>query len=171
MFNESMENPGGQPGSRKRTGWLLVLIYLGIWILSLLSFWFWTPADQVMGYVLLYLYILLPAAAFTVSLLICLYSCFGKWTWLWIIPSGVLYMLAPYATLSAANTLSTGHLYAPDFTLLPVGSADLPGRNADRRPDTPFKMRKITCLPVFFNAIQESRERTPFIQKSFAILF
>ena len=122
MFNESLENPGVQPGSRKRTGWLLVLIYLGIWILSLLSFWFWTPADQVMGYVLLYLYILLPAAVFTVSLLICLYSCFGKWKWLWIIPSGVLYMLAPYVTLSAANTLSTGHLYAPDFTLLPVGA-------------------------------------------------
>lgn len=75
-----------------------------------------------MGYVLLYLYILLPAAAFTVSLLISLYSCFGKWKWLWIIPSGVLYMLAPYVTLSAANTLSTGHLYAPDFTLLPVGA-------------------------------------------------
>ena len=53
----------------------------------------------------------------------------------------------------------------------PCRSADLPGRNADRRPDTPFKMRKITCLPVFFNAIQKSRERIPFIHKSFAILF
>ena len=170
MFNESMENPGGQPGSRKRTGWLLVLIYLGIWILSLLSFWFWTPADQVMGYVLLYLYILLPAAAFTVSLLICLYSCFGKWKWLWIIPSGVLYMLAPYATLSAKHIVHRTSVCA-GLHSSPCRSADLPGRNADRRPDTPFKMRKITCLPVFFNAIQESRERTPFIQKSFAILF
>ena len=122
MFNGSTENSGFQPGKQTPARWLPALGYSGFWILALLAFWFWTPADQVMGYVLLYLYILLPAAAFTVSLLISLYGFFGKWKWLWIVPFGVLYMLMPYATFSAANMLSTGGLLSPDFTLLPVGA-------------------------------------------------
>ena len=56
------------------------------------------------------------------SLVAGLRNVYGRFAWIGILASGVLYMLIPYVTFSLANTLATGNLHAPDLMMLLVGS-------------------------------------------------
>lgn len=86
---------------------ILLAVYLAIWAFALLMFWCFTAPDGAMGYSLLFLWLLLPVAAFVVSLLL---GCNGivrraKWKWLLPLALGLLYMLAEYGTFSLSNML------------------------------------------------------------------
>ena len=75
---------------------ILVSTYLGIWALSLISFWFFSSASDAMGYSIMFLWVLLPVTTFIISLLIGMNDYWGKWKWFSAIAFGIMYMLAEY---------------------------------------------------------------------------
>lgn len=101
---------------------ILIAIYLGIWAISLISFWFFNSASDAMGYSIMYLWILLPATTFVVSLLIGKGNYWGIWKWLFTVVFGVMYMLAEYATFSAANMAAFHKFNLPEFNMIPIGT-------------------------------------------------
>lgn len=101
---------------------LLILSYLGIWAVSLIVFWFFTSGSDAMGYGIMFLWVLLPVTTFVISLLIGRNDYGGRWKWLSCIGFGVMYMLAEYATFSAANTASTGNIHLPHFSMILAGA-------------------------------------------------
>lgn len=100
---------------------VLPVIYLCAWAASVALIW---TADTVdlMGATILSLYVLMPVATVGTSLVSGLRNIYGRFAWIGILASGVLYMLIPYVTFSLANTLATGNLHAPDLMMLLVGS-------------------------------------------------
>lgn len=105
---------------------ILLAVYLAIWAFALLMFWCFTPPDGAMGYSLLFLWLLLPVAAFVVSLLL---GCNGivrrsKWKWLLPLALGLLYMLAEYGTFSLSNMLLNEYasFHLPHLTMLCKGT-------------------------------------------------
>lgn len=49
---------------------ILISIYVGIWAVSLISFWWFPSGQDAMGYSIMFLWVLLPTATFISSLLI-----------------------------------------------------------------------------------------------------
>lgn len=74
-----------------------------------------------MGYGIMYLWIVLPVTTFIISFLIGKNNFWGKWKWMVSIGFGVMYMLAEFATFSAANMLAFGKINSPDFTMIFYG--------------------------------------------------
>lgn len=101
---------------------ILIAIYLGIWAISLISFWFFNSDSDAMGYSIMYLWILLPATTFVVSLLIGKGNYWGISKWLFTVVFGVMYMLAEYATFSAANMAAFHKFNLPEFKMIPIGT-------------------------------------------------
>lgn len=89
-----------------------------------ITFWFFISGSDAMAYSIMFLWILLPVTTFVISLLIGRNNYWGKWKWLSAVVFGVMYMLAEYASFSAANMSSTvGKILLPDFAMLPAGAA------------------------------------------------
>ena len=107
---------------RKQSFMALMLVYLGIWAFSLIVFWFFASGSDAMGYWIMFLWVVLPVTTFVVSLLIGRNGYGGRRKWLACIGFGVLYMLAHYATFSAANMAATGRLHLPSFSMLLTGA-------------------------------------------------
>ncbi len=101
---------------------ILIITYLAIWALSLVVFWLFTSESDAMGYSIMFLWVLLPVTTFVLSLLIGKNNYWGKWKWLSAVAFGIMYMLAEYATFSAANMVSFSKLNVPDFTMIPIGA-------------------------------------------------
>ena len=101
---------------------ILIAVYLGIWTLSLLSFWMFDSGSDALGYSIMYLWILLPVTTFVVSLIIGINNYWGHKKWFIAIGFGVMYMLAEYGTFSAANMISFGKLNVPEFIMIPIGA-------------------------------------------------
>ena len=55
---------------REQSLLILLCVYLGIWAVSVLFFWLLTGPDDAMGYGIVFLWLVLPVAAFVISLLI-----------------------------------------------------------------------------------------------------
>lgn len=49
---------------------ILLATYLGIWAVSLITFWFFISGTDSMGYSIMFLWVLLPVTTFVISLLI-----------------------------------------------------------------------------------------------------
>ena len=101
---------------------ILIITYLTIWAASLITFWFWIDAGDAMAYSILFLWILLPATTLIISLLIGKNNCFGGWKWLSPAGFGIMYMLAEYATFSAANMSAFHKINLPDLEMLITGA-------------------------------------------------
>jgi hypothetical protein len=101
---------------------ILVVSYLAIWGIALIHFWFFLDGADAMGYGLLYLWILLPVTTLFLSVLIGRNNYWGKLKWLSSIVFGVMYMLAAYATFSAANMVAFNKINLPDFWMILAGS-------------------------------------------------
>ncbi len=104
---------------------ILIVTYLGIWALSLLSFWlFLEPTDGAL-YTIVVQWFLLPVATFVISLLIGKNGFWGKKMWFATLAFGVMVMLADYATFPALNMIRNADsvFHAPKFWLLPIGAA------------------------------------------------
>jgi len=101
---------------------ILTVLYLAIWAIALITFWFFTDGSDAMGYGVMFLWVLLPVTTFVLSLLIGRNGYWGKLKWLSTIIFGVMYMLAEYATFSAANMKAFGKINAPNFWMILIGA-------------------------------------------------
>lgn len=103
---------------------LLIITYLTIWAVAIIAFWFFTSGSDAMGYSLMYLWVLLPVTTFVISLLIGKNNYWGKWKWMSAIVFGIMYMLAEYATFSAANMVSVSFdkINMPEFEMIWSGA-------------------------------------------------
>lgn len=101
---------------------ILIASYLLIWIISLIVFWCFTDSSDAMGYGIMFLWILLPATTFAYSLLIGKNNYWGKWKWISSLGFGVMYMLAEYATFSAANMISFNKINFPQLSMILFGA-------------------------------------------------
>ena len=75
-----------------------------------------------MGYGFMYLWVLLPITTLILSALIGRNDYWGKLNWLSAIVFGVMYMLAEYATFSAANMKAFGNINVPKFGMILAGA-------------------------------------------------
>lgn len=100
---------------------ILISIYVGIWAVSLISFWWFPSGQDAMGYSIMFLWVLLPTATFISSLLIGKNDYWGTWKWCSPIAFGVMYMLAEYATFSAANMVAFHKINLPQPELILFG--------------------------------------------------
>lgn len=75
-----------------------------------------------MGYGIVFLWLVLPVAAFVISLLIGRGGYGGRQGWLLPLAFGTMHMLAGYATFMLANMLSVGILRLPQPSLLLKGT-------------------------------------------------
>lgn len=75
-----------------------------------------------MGYSIMFLWVLLPVTTFMISLLIGKKNYMGRWKWCFSIVFGIMYMLAEYATFSAANMISFDKINMPRFALILIGA-------------------------------------------------
>ena len=101
---------------------ILFVTYLGIWAVSLIVFWFFINSSDAMGYSIMYLWVLLPVTTFVISLLIGKNNYMGKWKWGSSIAFGIMYMLAEYATFSAANMITFDKINVPQFAMILIGA-------------------------------------------------
>ena len=110
--------------SKKRLSAVIVsAVYLSLWAVAILVFWLFTDAADAMGYSFAVLWIMLPALSFIVSFIVARDKLFGKARWAAPVVLGVMYMLAEYATFSAANMISFGKINAPAFEMIAVVAA------------------------------------------------
>ena len=100
---------------------ILAVSYLAIWGFALIAFWFFTDGGDAMGYGFMYLWVLLPITTFVLSTLIGRNGYWGKLNWLSAVVFGVMYMLAEYATFSAANMKAFGNINTPRFGMILAG--------------------------------------------------
>lgn len=107
---------------REQSLLILLCVYLGIWAVSVLFFWLLTGPDDAMGYGIVFLWLVLPVAAFVISLLIGRGGYGGRRNWLLLLAFGAMYMLAEYATFTLANMLSFSVLRLPQPSLLLKGT-------------------------------------------------
>lgn len=101
---------------------ILLLTYLVVWALGIMIFWFFTKDDQAMGFALIYLWILLPVTTLVISIIIGKRNYWGNRKWLSTPIFGCLYMLAEYATFSAANMVAFQKINTPDWNMILTGS-------------------------------------------------
>lgn len=101
---------------------ILVSTYLAIWSFAILVFWLFTSGSDALGYSFMYLWILLPVSTFVFSLLIGKNNYWSSRKWLSAVAFGLMYMLAEYATFSAANMVSFDKFNMPEWGML-VGGA------------------------------------------------
>lgn len=100
---------------------ILIVSYCVIWSISLIVFWFFTSGFDAMGYSIMFLWIVLPVTTFVYSVLIGKNNYWGKWKWISSLAFGIMYMLAEYATFSAANMVSVSKINLPEFGMIPAG--------------------------------------------------
>lgn len=108
--------------SKKRlTALSLILCYLLIWSACILVFWL-MPVEEGGVYSLCVFWFILPVTTFIIAALIGRYDAGGRAKWWFAAVFGLLYMLAGYATFSAANTAAFGKLNAPALEMIPIGA-------------------------------------------------
>ena len=100
---------------------ILISTYLGIWAVSLISFWLFSRGDA-LGHTIMFLLVILPVTIFVTSLLIGKNNYWGKWKWIFTIIFGIMYMLADYATFSTANMIAFEKINMPQFEMVPMGA-------------------------------------------------
>lgn len=101
---------------------VLPVVYLAVWGGSVAGIWMADGAG-LMGAIILWLYLLMPAVTLGTSVAAALLDAYGRATWLWAPACGVGLMLVPSLTTSLANTLATGNVHAPDLGVFAVGTA------------------------------------------------
>ena len=108
----------GAKGRSWRSPRRLVAVYLGLWVFALVVFLLMDPTDA-MGYALLFHWLLLPIAAFVISLRIGELVRRDGRMWLLPLALGLLYMLADFLTFRV-----TFHkINLPQWDLFFIGAA------------------------------------------------
>lgn len=112
----------GSQGGSWRSPRRLVAVYLGLWVFALVVFLLMDPTDA-MGYALLFHWLLLPIAAFVISLRIGELVRRDGRMWLLPLALGLLYMLADFLTFRLANMLAFDKINLPQWNLFFIGAA------------------------------------------------
>lgn len=112
----------GAKGRSWRSPRRLVAVYLGLWVFALVVFLLMAPTDA-MGYALLFHWLLLPIAAFVISLRIGELVHRDGRMWLLPLALGLLYMLADFLTFRLANMLAFDKINLPQWDLFFIGAA------------------------------------------------
>jgi len=112
----------GAKGRSWRSPRRLVAVYLGLWVFALVVFLLMAPTDT-MGYALLFHWLLLPIAAFVISLWIGELVRRDGRMWLLPLALGLLYMLADFLTFRLANMLAFDKINLPQWDLFFIGAA------------------------------------------------
>ena len=99
-----------------------LIVYAVVWVLSVIAFWTITTGSDAMGYSLVFIWLLNPAAIIVASLCASMKEWPGLVALLLVAGCGLLYMLLPYLTFTLGNILYTGALRAPDPVLFVVGA-------------------------------------------------
>lgn len=100
---------------------ILICVYLSIWAYAILAFWLFDAGRDAMGYSLMFLWILFPVTTFVISLLIGKGNYWGTGKWYGAFFFGLMYMLAEYATFSAANMTAFEKINLPQFGMIVGG--------------------------------------------------
>lgn len=116
------ENTNVPNNKNKSASIILIVAYLGIWIFSLIAFWFFSNGSDAMGYSLLFLWGILPITTFVISILIGKNNYWGNWKWMLSLIFGFMYMLAEYATFSTANMFAFDKMNMPQFWIMIIGT-------------------------------------------------
>ncbi len=106
----------------RKTKIVLISVYLGIWAFTLIAFWLFTSPTDAMAYSIMFLWVLFPITTFVFSFIIGKNDYWGKFKWLSVLPFGIMYMLAGYATTMVANMVTNEKFRMPDFTMLFAGA-------------------------------------------------
>ncbi len=101
---------------------ILISAYLGIWAFTLIAFWIFTGPADAMAYSIMFLWILFPIATFVFSFIIGKNGYWGKFRWVSVLPFGIMYMMAGYATTMLANMVTNEKFRMPNFTMLLAGA-------------------------------------------------
>lgn len=136
---------------KKHLKGIMITVYLVIWSVSVAAFYL-TPDDSGMGYAFIYMWIIMPATTFAVSLVIGKMNYWGKFKWLSPIAFGIMYMLLEYCTFSLANMLAFNKINVPDFSTIPLGiifslAGLIPGHILSLEPGT-RKKAQIKAEPI-----------------------
>ena len=99
-----------------------LIAYAVIWLISVIAFWTITTGSDAMGYSLVFVWLLNPAAIVVSSLCASMKEWPGLAALLLVAGCGFLYMLLPYLTFTLGNIFYSGNLSAPDPTLFVVGA-------------------------------------------------
>lgn len=123
-YMEYLEESTNTVKSKNRLSKIILLsAYLIIWAAAEIVFWFFTSGSDAMGYSIMFLWVLLPVTTFIVSLFIGKNNYWGKAKWAFALFFGIMFMLVPYSTFSAANMVAFHKFMWPNFAVLPVGAA------------------------------------------------
>ena len=97
--------------------------YLIVLCISLIVFWvsYHNGTMDAMGYSIIFLGGVIPILIFINSFIIGKHKEWGLLRWLMSVPSGIMYMLASYATFSLANNIMFNKVNSPDFTIFFAG--------------------------------------------------
>ena len=120
MIAHLEESTDAVKSRRNMTKLIEILVYLGIWSVSILFFWL-GGGDDAMGYALLVLYLILPVATVVISFLIGKDPGWANAKWLMMLFFGALYFLAAYMTFDLANMLANSRFNEPDLSYILPG--------------------------------------------------
>ena len=101
---------------------VLISAYLGIWTLSILTFWLFAGKQDAFGYSLMVFYCILPISTFIISFLIGKDKNWDFAKYFMPIFFGIMYMLGDYATFSLANMTSFSKFNLPSFSMIISGA-------------------------------------------------
>lgn len=102
---------------------ILTAVYLGIWALGLFVYWVLMSPSDVMGFALMFFWLLLPVSTLTVSLVIGRNDYWGKGKWLTVLAFGGMHMLAEFGTFKVGTMMAFGRIQAPSWELFLAGAA------------------------------------------------
>lgn len=102
---------------------ILAAVYLGIWALGLLVYWVLMSPSDVMGFSLMFFWLLLPVSTLTVSLVIGRNDYWGKGKWLAVLAFGGMHTLAEFGTFKVGIMMAFGRIQAPSWELFLAGAA------------------------------------------------
>ena len=102
---------------------ILTAVYLGIWALGLFVYWVLMSPSDVMGFALMFFWLLLPVSTLTVSLVIGRNDYWGKGKWLAVLAFGGMHTLAEFGTFKVGIMMAFGRIQAPSWELFLAGAA------------------------------------------------
>lgn len=93
---------------------ILTAVYLGIWALGLFDYWVLMSPSDVMGFALMFFWLLLPVSTLTVSLVIGRNGYWGKGSWFLVPILGGMHALAECGTFCMSHWLAFGLFRLPE---------------------------------------------------------